>query len=332
MAVTTKDIARECGVSLTTVQRALHGNGRISEKTKQAILTKAKELHYEPNLTARTLTLGRSRMLGVIIPFLDNVYYAEICNSMTREAVRHGYILNILVHGDDKSLEAQMLKLLENYNVDGIVMNPINKGEELQRLLHVNGRQKFCLLALDEAEEAGVCGIGIDERAAGYESAKNVLSFGYQKIYFVAPTYYDKDGRENPGHHSRYEGVKKACAEANILPLCITGDDYPEQIAEVMKKNTGGKPAFLCSGAPFAVKVIQRLFGSGMEPGREYGMMTFDKVPEMASSSNIRLAYLDNNVDQIGKLAADMIIRMCEGQNVPERINIPFTIVNGNSL
>lgn len=331
MAVTTKDIAEACGVSLTTVQRALHGTGRISEKTKKKILDTAEQLHYEPNMTARTLTLGRSMMLGVIIPFLDNDYFAQICNSMTKEAVRHGYILNILVHGDDKKLEKQMLRLLENYNVDGIVMNPINKGEDLRAMMQ-GRRQKFCILALDEARDAGVCGVGIDEKKAGMACAQKVLSCGYKNIWFVAPTYFDADGKKNPGHHTRFDGVKQACEANGILPVCITGDDYTEQIAEIMKKHQGSKPAFICSGATFAIRVIQRLFRDGLEPGREYGIMTFDIMPEMASNSNIRMTCLDNCVDEIGKTAAETIIGLCEGREVPDRNAVPFHIIEGNTL
>lgn len=332
MAATTKDIARECGVSLATVQRALHGTGRISEETKQRILDKAKELHYEPNLTARTLTLGKSRMLGVLIPFLNNMYFAKICDSMTKAAVKRGYILNILVHGDNKEREKEMLTMLKNYSVDGIVINPINKGETLRKILSA-GRQQNCILALDEAEKAGFCGVGIDEQAAGAACAEYVLKRGYQEIYFIAPTYYDAAGEENPGHHSRFLGFREACRKQGNEPVLIVGEDYTEQISAIMRKrNAVGRPALVSSGAIFAVNVINRLFQDGMEPGREYGVMTFDVMPEMAVGGNVRVTCLDNHVEKIGEMAANAIIDLCEDIETPQRNVVPFSIIDGNTL
>lgn len=331
MAVTTKDIARECGVSLTTVQRALHGNGRINEQTRQKILDKARELHYEPNLTARTLTMGRSRMLGVIIPFLDNIYFAKLCDYMTREAVKRGYILSILRHGDDKKLEKEMLKMLKSYSVDGIVINPINKGKDLQKIL-TEGRQEACILALDEAESAGFCGVGIDEDEAGRACAEYVLERGYRELYFVAPTYYDREGAENPGHHSRFGGFQRTCRQNGVEPVLITGEDYTDRLSAIMKEKHVGRPALVCSGAIFATNVVKRLLSDGMDPGREYGVMTFDTMPEMMIGNNIHMTCLDNHVEEIGCMAADVIIDLCEGVETPKRNVVPFSIIDGNTL
>ena len=67
MSITTKDLAKACGVSRTTVTRALSGTGRISEETKNRILNMAKELDYQPDLLARSLVKGRSMTIGVVL-------------------------------------------------------------------------------------------------------------------------------------------------------------------------------------------------------------------------------------------------------------------------
>lgn len=331
MGVTTKDLAKVCGVSTTTVQRALHGNGRINAETKQRILNKAKELHYEPNMTARALTLGRSKMIGAIVPFLDNSYYAKICNSMTSEAVKRGYVLQILVHEDNKQLEKDMIAMLKMYNVDGIVINPINKGKVLQQLM-TKGRQKNVVLSLDAGEAEGLYGVGIDEAVAGEKSAEYVIDHGYKKIYFIAPTYYDAEGEKNLGHHLRLKGIEEACKKRGIEPLCITGDDYCEQVARIMQRKHTEKPAFICSGAVFAVSLLNRLFRDQVEPQKDYGIMTFDRVNDVYNGGNIQINYLDNNVEKIGEIAVDVIADQCEGIEVSQKNPVPFEIVDGNTL
>ena len=67
MGVTTKDLARICGVSRATITRALYGTGSIREETRQRILDTAKELGYQPDLMARSLVMRKSRMIGAIV-------------------------------------------------------------------------------------------------------------------------------------------------------------------------------------------------------------------------------------------------------------------------
>ena len=78
MGTTINELARICKVSKTTVIRALHDEGRISDETKQMIRQKAKELHYQPNLVARSLVSGKSMILGIVIPDLHNQYFPKI--------------------------------------------------------------------------------------------------------------------------------------------------------------------------------------------------------------------------------------------------------------
>ena len=105
MGITTKDLAEICGVSRTTVNRALQGTGRIKEETKRRILDTAKQLGYEPDLVARSLVSGKSMMIGVIIVDLKNQYYPKMVNAIAERVLEDNYILNITIHRDDKDGE-----------------------------------------------------------------------------------------------------------------------------------------------------------------------------------------------------------------------------------
>ena len=92
MGITTKDLAEICGVSRTTVNRALQGTGRIKEETKRRILDTAKQLGYEPDLVARSLVSGKSMMIGVIIVDLKNQYYPKMVNAIAERVLEDNYI------------------------------------------------------------------------------------------------------------------------------------------------------------------------------------------------------------------------------------------------
>lgn len=328
--ITTKDLARECGVSLSTVQRALHNNGRINAETKKKILDKALELNYQPDLVARTLVSGKSMTIGMIVPFFDNQYYPRLCNSLAEQVSKQGYILNIQLHEDNKNLEKNIVSMLQGNHVDGIIFNPINKGKNLLNMiekLHTNG----CLLGLDEVENCPIPCVGNDERQAGKVAAEYIINKGYKDIVFVVPTLYDKDGQYNFGHHKRLEGILEVTGNHNIQPIIIHGTDYVQQVKNVFENKEIEKPAILCSGEVFAFKVINNLMNLGKKVRQDYGIMTFDHS-ELLETFNVNLTSVNNNVEEIGRQAGDIMVKMCNGEKVESRTCIDVHIVEGDTL
>lgn len=328
--VTTKDLARECGVSVSTVQRALHNNGRINEGTKQKILDKAAELNYQPDLIARTLVSGKSMSIGLIVPFFDNQYYPRLCNALAEEVSEKGYILNIQLHEDDKNLEKKIVSMLQGNHVDGIILNPINKGNDLLEILsslHTNS----CLLGIDEVDKCPIPCVGNDEKAAGKAAAEYIAKKGYNEIVFVVPTLYDKDGEYNFGHHRRLEGVLEGSEAFGICPQIISGNDYKEQVVSGFEKNKFHKPAILCSGEVFALSVMNSLLKTGKQIREDYGIMTFDHSKSL-EALHMNMTSINNNVEEIGKKAGEIMVGMCNGEKVENRTCIQFEIVDGDTL
>lgn len=328
---TTKDIARECGVSLSTVQRALHSNGRINEETKNKILETAKRLNYQPDMVARSLVSGKSKTIGAIIPTLDNMYYSTICHWLTIEVAKQGYMLNILVHEDDKKMEKKMIQTLASHHVDGIILNPINKGQDLVNILR-GITCKGLLLGMNTLENSPFPYIGNDEYRAGYEATDYILAHGYRSLVFIAPTLQDRDGVYNYSHQLRLAGIRDRMHENNLEPVVIDTWEYPQLIARTIVEMGAAKPAILCTGEVFAFETMKCLYLTGREPGRDYGIMTFDYTSLAAFNWNIRLAALDNRPNEIGNEAGKIMLRMIDGDAVDTNTVIPFHIVDGNTL
>ena len=328
--VTTKDLARECGVSLTTVQRALHNNGRINEKTKEKILEKAKELNYQPDLIARTLVSGKSMQIGLIVPFFDNQYYPRLCNSLAEQVSKEGYILNILLHEDDKELEKKTINMLQGNHVDGIILNPINKGEdllEILRTMHTN----CCLLGIDEVDDCPIPCVGNDETKAGKAAMEYILQKGYRDVIFVVPTLHDADGVYNFGHHRRLDGILESAKKENVTPIIISSADYKQRILELFVNKKLKKPAILCSGEVFALGIISALAGLKKKIGIDYGIMTFDHSKSL-EALNMNMTSIDNKVEEIGAKAGELMVQMCNDKDVVNRVSIGFEIIEGDTL
>src|ERR1044071_9820412 len=105
MTVTIKDIAKEAGVSHSTVSRALHGSSLISEETTRHIRETARELGYLPSAAARSLKTNRSQALGVIVSNIDDPYFSEILQGIEEVAQGNHYSLFIAASQRDPDRE-----------------------------------------------------------------------------------------------------------------------------------------------------------------------------------------------------------------------------------
>lgn len=327
MSVTLNDLAKMCGVSKTTVIRALHGEGRINDKTKSMIINKAKEMDYQPNLLARSLVSGKTMTLGIVIPDLRNQYFPKIVDAVAKTVNKQGYILNIMVHEDNKESERRIIRNFAGHGIDGIIINPINKGNDFTCMMN-EVKVPYVVLSTGDCDNCNC--VGIDERKAGRDAAEYIIEKGYKDIVFVAPTLYDSEHVFNIGHHNRMDGILDVVkSSADIHYELISSKQYTKEAAKYMKKNT--HPAFLCSGALFTSEVMASLREAGYKTVKDFGIMSFDQM-DFDKNWSPRLTAIDNHPEKIGEVAGKTIIQLSEGEKVRQRIYIPYQIVEGDSL
>src|ERR1051325_2992241 len=128
MAPTTtmKRIAAELGVSITTVSKVLNNRDDIGHATRARVLAKVAELGYQPNAVARSLTLRRTKTLGIVLPDLMHSFFVEIMSALEKTISAQGYGLLICSSGENAQKERAELDLLRQRQVDGIVLASAN--------------------------------------------------------------------------------------------------------------------------------------------------------------------------------------------------------------
>lgn len=190
MSITTKDLAKACGVSRTTVTRALSGTGRISEETKNRILNMAKELDYQPDLLARSLVKGRSMTIGVVLCDLKNMFFPSIIDAMERVARDNGYLLNITLHDNSKILEENIITQLAGHKIDGLLLDPASREKA-----HYDYLKKLpfpvVIIGGDRLEDLSF--VGNNEFEAADSAARFIAAKGYHSLHFVFPGFEGKE-------------------------------------------------------------------------------------------------------------------------------------------
>ena len=134
-----EDIARAVGVSKATVSFVLNGKGddfNISKEKQVLIKDKAKELAYVPNFFAKSLRQGETKTVGVVVSDISNPLYAELCKTLQEELYHKGYNVFIVNTNEDKALEITLMRELIQRSIDGMIISPSNRIENLIPILN----------------------------------------------------------------------------------------------------------------------------------------------------------------------------------------------------
>ncbi|MGJ4845090.1 LacI family DNA-binding transcriptional regulator [Leifsonia sp. Le1] len=137
MAVTLREVAAAAGVSIKTVSNVINGYAYISDATRAAVDAAIAELGYQPNLSARGLRSGRTGVISLVIPDLKNPYFAELADSVMREAAKHEVAVFIQQSGGDRDRELAILRGPQMRMADGILFSVAGLGQEDAALVDV---------------------------------------------------------------------------------------------------------------------------------------------------------------------------------------------------
>lgn len=328
MKVTSKQIAEICGVTRGTVDRALHNRPGIHAATRDKILKVAAELGYRPHFLAQSLVKGRTKTLGVILFDIHNRIFAQLYHSFEAEARKRGYVVYLVLSNKDKELEIQYINSLLDRQVDGIAITPVNFGTEFASLL---AKAQAPVVTFGNRVSADIPFVWIDDRQAIAESVRHIYAKGYRSLIYVSPPLRLK-GKQNIGTpEQRHLGLLDACGELGDLRANVVTDrDFVPAVVRALEE-TEGKPAVLCSSDVYALEIVREFKQRNIRVPGQAGVMGFDNIDTL-QYVDPPLATVDYNVDEIGRLAAELLIRRIEGQVIPPRTNVPHRIVDRESL
>jgi len=147
-----KQLAKALNLSTSTVSRAFRDNSDINKETKERILAKAKEFHYQPNHYASNLREQRSKTIAVIVPELGNNFFSQAINGIERVAREKGYHILIYATDDEYEKEVSFIQHLHNGRADGIIMSVSGEAND-HTYLNEFGKKRLPLVFFDRVYE-----------------------------------------------------------------------------------------------------------------------------------------------------------------------------------
>lgn len=329
MSVTVNEIAEKCGVSRTTVLRALNNQSRVSDATRKRILDVAKEMGYRPNLLARSFNTGRTMMIGMVAINMDNMVFVESLSAINREAQHKGYSLNIALNGEDCQAEQRRIQEFADRRMEGILLSAISKGREYEDFLKSLNTPIVCVgnYVCDSFST-----VMIDEAQAARDAVKLILSKGYERVVFVCPPLAVQEERNVYSHIQRNIGFN---AELDLHPevgrQIITGDNYIEQLS-VRLENLDRRTAILCSGDIYALNIMRHFKNIKLKTPRDVGIMGFDNIG-MLDFIVPRLTTVSTSIEKVAAVAVDELIAHITDENaIAKKIVLPHQILDMETL
>jgi LacI family transcriptional regulator len=275
MKVTTKEIAEICGVSIGTVDRALHHRSGIKTTTKEKILKVADDLGYRPHLLARSLKKGKTMTIGVAIFELDNPFFSQLVTAIEAHAYASGYFVYLTITDGDPQEEKEYLEHLAGLNVDGILLFPVNGGRDFAQYLK---RLNTPIVTIGNRVSKTLPFVGIKDRQAIKEAVLHIAAKGYEQIIYVSPPL-EYRGKENIySVEERLAGYKEGIAALNTryTPVILRNKKYREQLESMSFE--ASRTAILCSSDIYALEILNLFRGRGIRVPEDVGLMGFDNI------------------------------------------------------
>jgi LacI family transcriptional regulator len=325
MTITSKEIARICGVSRGTVDRALNNRPGVNEKTRTRILSKAEELGYQPNYIGRSLVKGRSMSIGVILFDLNNRVFTQIINGIEAKAREHNYFVNLSISFRDAALERDIIRQHVARNVDGIILLSVNQGDTFRQMIQSLNKP---IVTVGNRISDNTPYIWIDDRQAIKDMVSFVVNRGYEHIIYLSPPL-SRIGKENLyGPEQRLKGFKESMERFSLSHQTILHSNYAE---EILKSYRTKKTAVICSSDVYAIDVINICKDNGIRIPEEIGITGFDNI-DILNYITPRITTIDLHSEKLGAEAVLSLLNQMNGVAAPNIQLLNYSIVSGQTL
>ena len=314
--VSIADVAAHAGVSPTTVSHALSGKRKVSESVRVRVQQAMEELGYVPSRSAQNLAIGRTRVVGLIVPDIRNSFFAELAHGVEAAAIARGYNVILCTTGFDHAREVDYLAMIRSRAVDGLIYAagspPTNS--QLGALLG-----DLPLVLVDEQVPGATAPSFVsDNLLGGRLAAEHLLALGHRRSVVLAA----EGGLVSS--LQRVSGFRDTWLAAGAEPPLVLTGSFTEEggreailphlaaLASVDALGPGAATAVFAVNDLMALGAMDELQSAGIDvPGR-VSVVGFDDIAA-GRYARPRLTTVRQDVDGLGRRAAEALVDALEG-------------------
>jgi len=317
--LTLEDIAREAGVSRSTVSRVVNDQPNVRDDVRERVWGVIQRTGYHPNVAARALASQRSQMLGLVLPrsvssFFTDPYFPHLTQGIAQACNQYDYTLSLFLVSTTEDEEKIFPRLSRQGLMDGILVQSGQIGEQLiERLVHSNVP---LVIAGRPFETEGISYIDVDNVAAAAGAVEHLVRLGRQRIATIAG---------QPGSTvsiDRLEGYRQAIRAAGweIDDALIVEGDFTETSGyAAMEQLLPARPdAVFAASDLMAIGAMRAARDAGLRVPDDVAFIGFDDLP-IATLVDIPLTTVRQPVVDFGFRAVEILIDLIENGIQPAR-------------
>lgn len=330
--VTIKDIARELGISPSTVSKALKGNREISASTRKAVLELVEKWNYRPDPIALSLKSGQSKTIGVIVPEIVHYFFSTVISGIEDLAYNSGYHVMFCQSNESYEREVKAVGTLLSSRVDGFLVSVSKETLSFDHFRRIE-TSGIPIVFFDRiCEEMDTDRVIVDDEKGAYDAVRHLISCGCRNIIHLS-------GPQNLGiGRGRKDGYIRALSEAGItinetdIIKCDTREEAGRIIPEIFSRAKKPDGIFAVNDltAAAAMKIIK---GMGFRIPGEVSVVGFTSGV-ISDLTDPPLSSIEQHGYEMGSEAVRMLIDRIEtSRSAPSRIKIISTelVVKGSS-
>jgi DNA-binding LacI/PurR family transcriptional regulator len=322
--VTSLDVARRAGVSQSAVSRVFTPGASASKRTIEKVRRAAAELGYRPNVLARSLITGRSRIIGLVVAYLENYFYPEVVERLSVALQEQGYHVLVFMAAPTVGDVEGVLQEILDYQVDGIVLASVSMSSILAE--QCQSLDIPVVLFNRDQDDPRLSSVTTDNRAGGRALADLLVSLGHQRIAYIAG--FEGASTQRDRELGFREGLSAAGQE--LFTRGVGNFQHPlaqEAARRMFDCATPPDAVFVCNDhMAFAVMDVIR-FELGLRIPEDVSVAGFDDVPPAAWPA-YNLTTFRQRVNRMVAETVSTLIDRIEAKNAePRRVKIDGALI-----
>ena len=302
---TITDVARQAGVSVSTVSHVVNGTRHVAPATAEAVRAAIDAIGYSPNVLARSLKTASTRSVGIAVSTISNPYFSDIICSIGTECARLGMMVFLSYTEDDPARELEVVAALHQRRVDGIILAP--SADPQRRALNYLRDVRLPCVLVDRTPDPEFDQVGVNNREAMRLLVDHVAALGHRRIGYVGG---------NPGFQTTLEriGGYRDCLQGRAISF---DERFLVMGSATSNSATAATTALLALPAPptaivagnnlAMIGVMRAVRARGLRVPDDISVAGFDDF-EWADCFEPRLTLVAQPCEEIGRRAASLLI------------------------
>ena len=309
--VTLLDIAADAGVSRATVSLVIRNSPSVADSTRKRVERSIKRLGYVYHRGAANLRTQQSHAIGLIVSDITNPFFSEVIVAIEERLASAGLVTLLGNTSEDGAKETRLLKTMTEFPADGILLCSAIGRTDSREITHTP-------TVAFARRVHGLDYVGVDNAQGSILAIEHLVKLGNGRIALIGGNPQTTAGQE------RMEGYERA-----LNQLAIPFD--PELIVPCTPTRRGGSKglqqlltlaspptAAVCYNHVVALGAMEALQNAGIRPGKDFGVVGFNNVPDAAQSLP-GLTTIDTSARELGRTAAELLLKRIEQPNSPIR-------------